>query len=81
MKGHIRQRNCSWPVIFDIGRDPVTGRRRQRAKTFRTKRQAMVALNSLLATVVKAMRGLLELCPSRGIVPCGLLCGRHGQGV
>jgi hypothetical protein len=42
MQGHMRQRsNGAWELIVDIGRDPLTGKRRQRSRTFRgTKRNA-----------------------------------------
>ncbi len=40
-----------WELIVDIGRDPLTGKRRQRSKTFRgTKREAERALRSLVAS-------------------------------
>ena len=50
MKGHIRQRGKhSWAVKLDIGRDPVTGKRRTRWHTVRgTKRDAQRELNRLL---------------------------------
>jgi hypothetical protein len=41
-----------WELIVDIGRDPLTGKRRQRSRTFRgTKRNAHRALRSLIADV------------------------------
>jgi integrase len=50
VKGHVRQRGKnSWAIIFDVGKDPVTGKRRQKWHTFRgTKREAQRELNSLL---------------------------------
>ncbi len=30
MRGHIRKRGGSWAVVLSLGRDPVTGKRRQR---------------------------------------------------
>ncbi|MCP5043082.1 MAG: site-specific integrase [bacterium] len=41
-----------WELIVHLGRDPLTGRRRQRSRTFRgTKREAERALRSLIASV------------------------------
>ena len=41
-----------WELVVDLGRDPLTGRRRQRSKTFHgTKREASRALRSLLDDV------------------------------
>ena len=49
-QGHIRQRGQqSWELKFDLGRDPITGKRISRYVTFRgTKRQAQAELNRLL---------------------------------
>jgi integrase len=50
MAGHIRKRGSgSWTVVVDLGRDPVTGKRRQTWRTVRgTKRDAEALLVSLL---------------------------------
>jgi integrase len=50
MKGHIRERGeDSWAIILDIGRDPETGKRRQKWHTFHgTKRDAQREMRSLL---------------------------------
>jgi integrase len=50
MRGHIRQRSKrSWAIVVDIGRDPETGRRRQRWHTVNgRKRDAQRALRELL---------------------------------
>ena len=49
-QGHIRQRGeRSWELKFDLGRDPLTGKRLSRHVTFRgTKREAQAELNRLL---------------------------------
>jgi len=48
MKGHIRKRR-SWEFVVDIGRDPVTGRRRQKSKSgFATKKEAESALHEFI---------------------------------
>ena len=50
MSGHIRRRGeRSWELKFDLGRDPVTGKREVRYHSFKgTKRQAEVELTRLL---------------------------------
>jgi integrase len=55
MTGHVRRRGeRSWELKFDIGADPVTGRRRIRYASFRgTKREALVELAKLVATSAK----------------------------
>jgi integrase len=49
-QGHIRQRGPrSWEIKFDLGRDPVSGKRVSRYVTFRgTKREAQAELTRLL---------------------------------
>ena len=49
-QGHIRQRGeRSWELKFDLGRDPLTGKRQLRYVTFKgTKQQAKVELTRLL---------------------------------
>jgi hypothetical protein len=50
-QGHIRQQGKgSWELKFDLGRDPLTGKRTTKYVTFRgTKRQAQEELTRLLA--------------------------------
>jgi integrase len=50
MRGHIRRRGtASWELKFDLGRDPVTGKRLTRYQSFRgTKREAEKKLVELL---------------------------------
>lgn len=48
MRGHIRKRR-TWEFIVDVGRHPVTGRRRQKSKGgFATKKEAESALHELI---------------------------------
>lgn len=53
MRGHIRpQGERSWAVVVDLGRDPLTGKRRRKWHTVRgTKRDADRALTKILAEV------------------------------
>jgi integrase len=53
MKGHIERRGeTSWRLIFDLGKDAVTGRRRTQRVTFHgTKREAQRRLTQVLADV------------------------------
>jgi integrase len=44
-----------WDVIVDLGPDPVTNKRRQRKKTFTTKREAQAALTSWQADIDKGV--------------------------
>jgi integrase len=50
MTGHVRRRGKgSWEIKFDVGRDPLTGRRRIRYHSFKgTKRQADLELARLV---------------------------------
>jgi integrase len=50
-QGHIRQRSQrSWELKFDLGRDPLSGKRISRYVTFQgTKREAQAELNRLLS--------------------------------
>jgi integrase len=53
MKGHIRQRSKgSWTIVVDIGKNPVTGKRRQQWQTIKgTKRDAERELRKLLESL------------------------------
>jgi integrase len=55
--GHIRQRGSSWEIKYDIGADPITGRRRIRYETLRggSKRDAQRRLRELLGAVDKGV--------------------------
>src|SRR5262249_10120085 len=45
------KRGVSYTVRVDLGLDPVTGKRRQRAETFRTKDEAETALAKWVAEI------------------------------
>ncbi len=49
MRGHLKQRSKgSWTIILDIGRDPTTGKRKQKWETIRgTKKEAEKRLAEL----------------------------------
>ena len=51
MRGHVRRRGKqTWELKFDLGTDPLTGRRRVRYASFRgTKREAEIKLARLIA--------------------------------
>jgi integrase len=53
MKGHIHQRGKdSWRLKFDLGSDPITGKRRTKYVTVRGgKREAQDRLNAILAAI------------------------------
>jgi integrase len=52
MRGHVLRRGPTWSYVVDVGRDPATGRRRQRTKGgFRTKREAEQALATVIRTL------------------------------
>ena len=49
MKGHVRRRGKTWAFVVDIGRDPETGRRRQKwTGGFRRQKDAEKALTKAL---------------------------------
>lgn len=53
VQGHLRERRAGvWELVVELGRDPLSGRRRQQSRTVRgTKRQAQQALRSLIGDV------------------------------
>ncbi len=48
-----RQDGVSYEVVVDLGPDPVTGKRRQRTRRFKTKREAQAGLTEWLAEIDK----------------------------
>jgi integrase len=53
-RGSVRRRGSTWTVILDVGRDPATGKRRQRWKGgYKTRKAAEAALRELMAEVDK----------------------------
>ena len=53
IRKHERDSGVRYEVVVDLGVDPVTGRRRQRSKSFKTKRAAQAALATMLADIDK----------------------------
>jgi integrase len=54
MKGYFRKRGNSWSFTVDIGRDPITGKRRQKTKGgFKTKKEAQVACAEFITMIEK----------------------------
>lgn len=55
MQGHIRRREgkrgTTWAIVVDVGRDPVTGRRKQKWKSYKTEREAQKALRQKVTVV------------------------------
>lgn len=52
MRGHVHRRGRTWSYVVDIGRDPESGRRRQRTQGgFATRREAEELLARLVAGV------------------------------
>jgi integrase len=55
VRGHVRKRGSKWAVVLDTGRDPDTGRRKQKwFSGYRTKAEAEDGLADLLG---KCLRG------------------------
>jgi integrase len=59
-QGSIKKRlldggRVRWDVVVDLGNDPVTGKRRQRKKTFTTKKEAQAALTNWQADIDKGV--------------------------
>ncbi len=57
-QGGIRKRELGggrvrWDVVVDLGPDPVTGHRRQRRKTFNTRKEAVAGLNAWRSEIDK----------------------------
>jgi integrase len=54
MKGYIRKRGNKYSFTVDIGKDPITGKRKQKTHSgFRTKKEAQAALAELVTKVEK----------------------------
>lgn len=52
MRGYVYQRGKTYTFIVDVGRDPKTGKRKQKTKGgFKRKKDAEAALNKLLAKI------------------------------
>ncbi|MCM2534960.1 Arm DNA-binding domain-containing protein [Neobacillus pocheonensis] len=54
MRGSIKKDGNSWNVVFDLGKDPVTGKRKQKRKRgFKTKKEAEKYINEQLNAIDK----------------------------
>lgn len=54
MKGYFRKRGNTWSYTVDVGKDPATGKRKQKSKGgFKTKKEAQQALNEVMSKVYK----------------------------
>lgn len=52
MKGYVRKRGNKWSYTVDIGKDPISGKRKQKTKSgFKTKKEAESALNEVVYEV------------------------------
>ena len=54
MRGSIKKDGSTWNVVFDLGKDPITGKRKQKRKRgFKTKKEAEKYLNEQLNSLDK----------------------------
>jgi hypothetical protein len=54
MRGTIKKEGSSWFIQFDLGKDPVTGKRKQKKKRgFKTKKEAEKYLSEQLNAIDK----------------------------
>jgi integrase len=54
LKGHVRKRGSKWCFVIELGRDPQTGKRRQKwVSGFDTKKEAQKAMHEMLAKVAR----------------------------
>ncbi len=51
IRKHARDTGVRYEVVVDLGIDPISGKRRQRSKTFPTKKEATAALTAWLAEI------------------------------
>ncbi len=51
IRKHARDTGVRYEVVVDLGIDPISGKRRQRSKSFPTKREATAALTTWLAEI------------------------------
>ncbi len=56
MRGHIRKRGKSWSIVVELGRDPVTGKRKQQWQSIKgTKKDAERALAKIIHDLDKGI--------------------------
>lgn len=52
MRGYFRKRNDKWSYTIDIGRDPITGKRKQKSQSgFKTKKEAQASCAALITEI------------------------------
>lgn len=56
MKGYVRKRGNKWSYTVDTGKDPITGKRKQKTKSgFKTEKEAEAALNEVVYELNKGL--------------------------
>lgn len=56
MKGSFKKRGDTWRFTVDLGKDPITGKRRQKTHSgFKTKKEAQAACAELISEVEKGV--------------------------
>lgn len=56
MKGYVRKRGNKWSFTVDVGKDPRTGKRKQKTQSgFKTKKEAQAALAEMVNNVDKGV--------------------------
>lgn len=56
MKGYVRKRGNKWSYTVDVGKDPITGKRKQKTKSgFNKEKEAEVAMNELIYELNKGI--------------------------
>ncbi|MBS4173518.1 site-specific integrase [Bacillus sp. FJAT-49736] len=56
MRGYVRKRGNKWSYTVDIGKDPITGKRKQKTKSgFKTEKEAESALTEIIYEINKGI--------------------------
>ena len=78
MKGYIRKRGKGYSYTIDIGKDPITGKRKQKTKSgFKTKKEAQAALNEVVYEVNKGIYILDNNCTFKELAEEWLEHNKH----
>lgn len=52
MRGHIRKRGSTWSIVVDLGKDPITGKRKQKWYSgYKTKKEAEKELAEIITKI------------------------------
>lgn len=52
MRGHVRKKDSSWQYTIELGRDPMTGKRKQKSKQgFKTKKECEAEMAKMIAKI------------------------------